>query len=354
MKTNKYEAILGTGMGLVFMTVASIFLIPTGYKELKNAQDSLNWPTTDGVIILSEIKEDSNEEGSITYRANVRYEYTVGEKSYSSDQVSFGQYSSSDPEHAQSIVRRYKKGQKLSVHFNPSHPNESALEPGATWPSYMLLGMGAVFFGTGAIIAVYFGIVAPQMRRKRTEAIRQAASTIGLTFLEEGIMLEGEAFWKFPLFRQDSFREISNILCKDSALGKTFLFDYEFQEVSRKNSKQNSQTVAAFYIINRNLPEFRLRPETLLDRVGEFFGWQDINFESYPEFSKSYRLQGQIEAAIRETFNFKVLQFFTQNPSWWLEGGGEWLVIYQINKQVKPEELSLFLQQTAQISQLFS
>ena len=335
------------------MVVAGSFLIPAGYKELKNAQESLNWPITDGVIISSEIKE-SQGDNSTTYEANVRYKYAVGEKHYLSDQVSFGQYGSSDPEHAQSIVRRYEKGQKVSVHFNPAHPDQSALEPGATWSSYMLLGMGAVFFGAGAISAVSFGIVAPQLRRRRTEALRQAASTLALTFLEEDKMLEQEAFFQFPLFQRGSSREIRNILCKDSATGKTILFDYDFQEVSGKNSSQYCQTVAAFHLPNRNLPQFSLRPENVFDKIGEFFGRQDIDFESYPEFSKVYLLQGQLEPAIRKAFNFEVLQFFSQNPGWWLEGGGEWLVIYLIKRQVKPEELNIFLQQTTQISELFS
>jgi hypothetical protein len=334
--------------------VSQGYFIPLGYQELKNAQESPKWSTTDGIIISSGIKE-SKDEDSTTYEANVRYEYTIGEKRYSSNQVSFGQYGSSDPEHTQSIVRRYKKGQKVNVYVNPAHPDKSVLEPGATWSSYLPLGTSAIFVGIGAIIAIFSGIVAPRLRRRRTEALRQAASTLGLTFLDEAIMLENEAFYEFPLFRRGYSRETSNILCKDNATGKTlFLFDYEFYEGGGKNSRQHHQTVAAFYLPNRNLPEFSLRPENVFDKIGEFFGGQDIDFKSYPEFSESYRLQGCLESAIRKAFNFKVLQFFSQNPDWWLEGGGEWLVIYQLNRQVESKELDFFLCQITKISRLFS
>ncbi|BAY35567.1 hypothetical protein NIES2107_74790 (plasmid) [Nostoc carneum NIES-2107] len=348
----KFQTIIGTGIGLVFMVVGG-GLIPMGYQELKNAQESLKWLTTDGVIVLSEIKEIKDEDSTI-YHANVRYQYSVGEKSYLSEQVSFGQYDSSDPEHAQSIVQRYEQGQKVSVHFNSVYPNESVLEPGVSWGSYMPLGISTIFFITGTIFAALCGIVVPQQRQRRTEALRQVASTLALDFLESDKMLEHEDFFKFPLFHRGSSLEIRNILRKRSAAGEAILFDHEFQQGSGENSSQYSQTVAAFHISHQNLPEFSLRPENVFDKIGEFFGHQDIDFESYQEFSKSYRLQGQLEPAIRETFNFHVLQFFSHNSGWWLEGKGEWLVIYQMNRQVKPKELSNFLMQTSEISQLFT
>lgn len=349
---SKIETAIATVLGLSFM-VAGMSVIPMGYKELKNAQDSLKWPATDGVIISSEIKENKDED-STTYEANVRYEFSVEKKLYSSDNISFGQYSSSDPEHARQIVRRYPKGQKVSVNFNPTHPNESVLEPGVTYVSYLPLVIGVVFFGVGAAILGFFTIVSPILRRKRTEVLKKAASNLDMAFSEEDKMLEQEIFLQFPLFQRGYSRKIKNILYKNSATGKTILFDYDFKEGSGENSSQYCQTVAAFHVPNRNLPLFSLRPENVFDKVGEFFGQQDIDFESYPEFSKSYRLQGELELAIREVFNFEVLQFFSQNPGWWLEGGGEWLVIYKLARRVQPEELGVFLQEATQISELFS
>ncbi|MCZ8250404.1 MULTISPECIES: hypothetical protein [Microcystis] len=52
--------------------------------------------------------------------------------------------------------------------------------------------------------------------------------------------------------------------------------------------------------------------------------------------------------------NFDTLQFFGQNHGWYLEAGGEWLVIYQLNQTIKPEDMRNFLEQTTEISQLFT
>lgn len=349
---NKSQTIIGTGLGLISMAVGS-FVIHAGYQEVQNAQDSLKWSTTDGVIISSEVQEHKDDD-STTYQANVRYQYTVRAQPYFSDQVSFGQYGSGDPDHARSIVRRYPTGQKVSVHFNPVDPQKSVLEPGDSGASYLLLGAGTVFFGTGAILVGSIAVILPKLRRRRTEALRQAASTLALPFSERDDTLFQEAFFQLPLFQRGGSREVSNVLRKRSASGEAILFDYTFQEGSGEDSSPYQETIAAFRVPTRNLPQFSLRPKPVFDKLGKLFGQQEIDFESSPEFSKSYRLQGSQESAIREAFNLRVLQFFSQNPSWHLEGSGEWLVSYQLQRQVKPEELSLFLQQTTQISDLFS
>ncbi|BAY06975.1 DUF3592 domain-containing protein [Calothrix sp. NIES-2098] len=349
---SKFHTIMGTGLGLVFMVVGG-GLIPIGYQELKNAQESLNWSTTNGLITSSAVKE-SQVEDSISYEADVRYQYTVAEKPYSSDRVTFGQYGSSDSEHAQSIVHRYQKGQKVSVHFNSQQPSQSVLEPGATCSSYTMLGASTLFFTTGAIFAGTCGIILPKRQRKRTENIKQAASNLALTFSEEDKTLQYEDFYKLPLFQRGYSREMRNILRKRGANWEAILCDYEFQEGSGEDSNQYQQTVAVFQVPYRKLPEFNLRPKNLSDKIKEFFRHKDINFTSNLEFSQSYRLQGQPESGIREVFNFPVLQFFSQHPGWWVEGWGEWLIIYQLNKQIQPEKISVFIEQTTQISHLFS
>jgi hypothetical protein len=37
-----------------------------------------------------------------------------------------------------------------------------------------------------------------------------------------------------------------------------------------------------------------------------------------------------------------------------LQAGGEWLVIYKLNQTIKPEDMRNFLEQTTEISQLFT
>ena len=338
--------------GLVFATF-SIPMIKQGYEELKNAQDSLNWPTTTGVIISSETKSSSGEDSTISYHANIQYQYTIGGKSYLSDQVSFGEFGSSDPEHARSIVRRYEKGQKIKVYFHPNYPDKSVLDPGVSWGSCMILVGGVIFFTMGSIIPLSVVFVAPKLQQRRTQALQQVAANLAMTFQEEDVNLSKQDFCRFPLFRHNS-SHLRNILSKYGEDRETILFDYNFTTGSGDNSHTYAQTVAVFHTPSKNLPEFTLRPENVFDKIGELFGSQDIDFESHPDFSKFYCLQGQPESAIREILNFDTLQFFGQNHGWYLEASGEWLVIYKLNQTIKPEDMRNFLEQTTEISQLFT
>jgi len=51
------------------------------------------------------------------------------------------------------------------------------------------------------------------------------------------------------------------------------------------------------------LPDFYLRPENISDKIAAKFGFNDIDIEQYPEFSKKYYLLGKNKA--------EVLSFFT-------------------------------------------
>ena len=50
------------------------------------------------------------------------------------------------------------------------------------------------------------------------------------------------------------------------------------------------------------VPRFALTREGLLHRVGAALGFQDIDFDEDPEFSKRFVLKGDDEHAIREIF----------------------------------------------------
>lgn len=138
-------------MGIFF--VAGIGITYWGSQILGNANKSVEWPTAMGRVIFSDVREDSDEDGA-SYHADVSYEYVVNDREYLSDQVSFGQYGSSNYSHAAEIVRRYPVGERVTVYYNPEQPETAVLEPGVTWSSYMVLVMGLCFMGVPLLIAV--------------------------------------------------------------------------------------------------------------------------------------------------------------------------------------------------------
>jgi hypothetical protein len=335
---------IGSIIGMLFG--AGLFF--TQYKELKNAQDSLEWPTTKGIVILSEVKTDESNE-SVIYKTNIHYKYTLKSQDYFSDRVSFGWPEYSDIEQAKTAVKKYKQGQNINIHFNPANPSESVIEPGMNNSSLELF-FGVWIFLAGASGTLYYAIIFPRKQLKRTKLMKDYGSDVGLVFHCEDTILRRQALIHLSFFgHRSSFR---NILVNERANVRIIICDSTFLD-SGEDSSECSQTVAVFNVPYKSLPGFWLRPETPLDRVGEFFGGQDIDFENSPVFSSSYRLQGNSEPRIRELFDSNVLGFFSQNPGWWIEGSDEWLLIYKHKWQVEPNELRAFLQQATEISDLF-
>jgi hypothetical protein len=90
---------------------------------------SRDWPSVDGVIERSEVQSSVDRNGT-AYGAMVSYKYTVNGVQYSANRVGHADYVSSNPDHAQSIVLKYKTGAAVPVYYNPADPSKAVLEVG--------------------------------------------------------------------------------------------------------------------------------------------------------------------------------------------------------------------------------
>ena len=95
-------------------------------------------------------------------------------------------------------------------------------------------------------------------------------------------------------------------------------------------------------IFHFNFPRFQLRPKTFINKIIEAFGAQDINFESFPIFSKNYTLTGNNETEIRELFSPEVIKFFESHISTFVEAEGSVLIYYKHGIRCKPEDFGSF------------
>lgn len=136
-------------VGIFF--IAGLGLSWWGWVVLQNARVSESWPMTDGEITYSQIQISTDDDGT-SYHADVRFVYVAEDRRYEADTVSFGQYGSSDRNHAAGIVARYPVGQRVTVYYDPAKPETAVLEPGVTLGSYLILGLGMIFLITSLIM----------------------------------------------------------------------------------------------------------------------------------------------------------------------------------------------------------
>jgi len=185
--------------------------------------------------------------------------------------------------------------------------------------------------------------------KKRTRELTEAAQQIGFRFLEKP--------WSVPSLSSQhkiSLLQRTRGTCTNAMTGasgplQVSLFDYTYSQ----GKSSVTQTVAAFSE-DLPLPPFALRPENVLDRIGDAILHNDIDFDSHPDFSKRYLLRSPDEANTRKLFTPGLLTYLEQlQTMWYIEGTGPTLIIYRGGRPVNPSDLPAFLDETSRIARTF-
>lgn len=203
------------------------------------------------------------------------------------------------------------------------------------------LGVGAVIF------------LSRRMQKHRAEAMARIAGELRLVFTPEGDETAISEHAVFHLFSQGHSKKIRNLLRGTVRDSNIALFDYQYTVGAGKNRHTWSQTVISLQLQGRNLPAFSMRPEHVWHKLGSMMGYQDIDFESNPAFSKKYLLRGRDDAAIRGIFTSRVLTFFESEPGLCVEADGRRLIVYRHSVKAKPELLRASVEKGVEIAGLF-
>ena len=220
----------------------------------------------------------------------------------------------------------------------------------------MNLGLsdGALFILGGAIVVVALFLFLRQWERKREEAFRSAARQAGWSPADPPDAVP-EGAQGFHLFEQGRQRRVTSAFSQRSMSFESTLLDYRYTTGSGKNSSIHRQTVLVVRREGLALPAFELRPENVFHRIGSAFGYQDIDLESRPEFSKAYLLRGEDENAIRGLFaDAGVVHHFEKNRGWSVDAAGEWIVVYRHGKRTKPDQLREFVREAERAASLLA
>jgi hypothetical protein len=200
------------------------------------------------------------------------------------------------------------------------------------------------------VIALYINYL---VEKKRTEGMKNVADELGFEFFPKG---DGPLLTElslFNLFTQGHSRRLYNLMRGDANNLEVDIFDYTYVTGSGKSSHTWNQTLVCFGMRDANLPSFSLRPETFWDKIGTWFGYQNINFDNNPVFSDKYLLRGRDEETVRGLFTDDVLAFFERQQGLSIEGYGHRLVFYRQSKRVNPENIRGFLEEGFKVLALF-
>ncbi|NQT63953.1 MAG: hypothetical protein HQ556_13415 [Candidatus Marinimicrobia bacterium] len=212
----------------------------------------------------------------------------------------------------------------------------------------------ALMIAGGIVIVAVIIMIVRYYEKKRTEALQAAASAMGLTFSGRPGADFLPTLGAFTLFSQGHSKKAANMMSGIIDGIDMAIFDYRYTTGGGKNSHTHSQTVFLLKSDSLSLPAFSLRPENVFHKIGKAFGYQDIDWDSHPEFSDKYLLRAADEAACREAFSDDILEYYQQRPGLSTEGSGNRLIFFRASKKVKPENLATFLKDGLHVYTLFT
>ena len=196
-----------------------------------------------------------------------------------------------------------------------------------------LIGVGVVALAGGGVYASI------RFERKRTEELEQACTAMGFQWLGDGLHL----LPALPLFSKGHGRKVKNAMEGTTADRRVTLLDYTYVTGSGRSQQTHRQTVAVFPAGARGLPDFTLAPENFFHKIGQMFGYQDIDFDGDEAFSNAYLLRGQDEAAIRSALNAVVRSFLAGSPGWTVQTQQGAAAVFKGERRCKPAELPSLL-----------
>ncbi len=190
-----------------------------------------------------------------------------------------------------------------------------------------LLIFGIVLILIGVLVAA---VVA--QNKKRNASIQALAPILKLRYSSKDDGSLSPLLSNFDFFAHGRGKVTNLLRGKVSRQGKPVevaIFDYQYTVGTYHNSvsfdeesvsisgdsdtKSYCLTALVFYDESLNIPSFDLRPELMIDKVANAFGFKDINFRDFPAFSKRYRLQSEYVDDVRELFQPNLIKFYASN-----------------------------------------
>lgn len=201
------------------------------------------------------------------------------------------------------------------------------------------------------VVSVFF--LVRYFARRRRDALNAVAESLQFSFSTEAPDFLVESLRPLHLFSRGRKRKVMNVLSGKRNDVDVKVMDYRFTTGSGKNRKRHSQTLVLFESENLQFPTFFIRPENLFHKIGSaVIGYQDIDFESHPAFSKRYLLRGPDEEAIRNCFSNEFLSSFERLKGMCMECDGNRIVYYRHGRRLPPKQLLSFLDEAIEALEL--
>ena len=206
-----------------------------------------------------------------------------------------------------------------------------------------LIGLGLM-----ALLVVVI-VVSRRKERERTEAMERVCIEMGFVFEPQADIDLLTSLGDLPLYKRGHSRRAKNMMTGRVGDDAVKVVNFQYTTGGGQHQHTSKQTVAVFPQVTRSLPDLQLAPENVFHKLGQVFGYQDIDFESNPDFSGRYLVRGPDETAIRAALYPETLSFFAEHEGWTVEIRSGTVGIYRAGQRSKPEDVRTFLEEAREV-----
>ncbi|MHC4664300.1 MAG: hypothetical protein ACYS8W_21775 [Planctomycetota bacterium] len=191
--------------------------------------------------------------------------------------------------------------------------------------------MEVVLVIIGIIVVVGIAILSWYYAEQRRKALAAWARSLGLRFSRRkdwGI----DSRYPFSCLEQGDERYGFNITSGYLDERHICAFDYHYETYST-DSDGNTETHHHYFsafVIDSNLPlkQLAIRPEGLWDKFTEFFGFDDIDFES-AEFSRKFHVKSPDRRWAYDVISQETMEFLLHAPRFRIEMAHGYVIVYR-------------------------
>lgn len=213
------------------------------------------------------------------------------------------------------------------------------------------MGIWVLFAVIGVGIAVFL-TVSHRLERQRRDSLVACARELGMEINWQLPPEDREPFQRFELAKKGTRSSSNTTMVADT--GETRLLVFEHVVITNNGENQHR----SYYVIGMArdprlvAPPFSMQPRTWQTAVAGFFGYQDIEFPSDPDFGTRFCVRGSSPEAIQTFLNAKFREYAKSQSKLHMAASGDALIVIQSRTRLQATNLKSSLDATYRVLRL--
>lgn len=141
------------------LAVAGGTFVVRARRALALFEHAAHWETVTGVVVRSELKEQTDSDGT-SYHAEIHCSYTVANTKYTTSRHTEGGTFEQPEQSARALISAFPVGKPVELKLDPSDPQHAILDSGMPQHMVIIQRVGYVAVLAGICLTIY-GLLRP-------------------------------------------------------------------------------------------------------------------------------------------------------------------------------------------------